>query len=199
METLPLAVELAALANVRQGHPFRGAITAVADGPVRVIQLKNLNCSGLCSPADLLRTRLHHRKTPDWVRDGDVLLSARGPNPLAVLLCNPPPNTVCSPHLYVIRVTDSDRIEPAFLTWQLNQQSAQDFLRRQSAGSRQQSLRKSAVETLIIHLPTIWRQQRIVAIARAAQLEQRHCEQMIAARHEEVARYAAHVLGQEPR
>lgn len=187
---------LADIASIRQGHPFRGAITAVPDGPVRVIQLKNLSASGVHDPNDLLRTRLQPRKMPDWVQDGDVLLAARGAHPLAVLLCNPPIDTVCSPHLYVIRVSDPERVMPAFLAWQLNQQRAQEQLRRHSAGSRQQSLRKTAVEELVVQLPPLLHQQRITAIARAAQLEKHHCEQMIAARHQEVARYAAHILGE---
>lgn len=191
-------VKLADIASIRQGHPFRGAIAAVSDGPVRVIQLKNLSASGVHDPNDLLRTRLHPRKTPDWVQEADVLLAARGAHPLAVLLCNPPVDTVCSPHLYVIRVTDQEQVMPAFLAWQLNQRGAQEHLRRQSAGSRQQSLRKMAIEELAVHLPPLLHQQRIVAIARAAQLEKYQCEQMIAARHEEVARYAACILGETP-
>lgn len=188
-------VRLADIASIRQGHPFRGAITAISDGPVRVIQVKNVTASGVHDPDDLLRTRLHARKPPDWVREGDVLLTARGPHPLAVLLCNPPADTVCSPHLYVLRVADRDRVMPAFLAWQLNQPVAQECLRRQAAGSRQQSLRKTSVEELSVQLPPLLQQQRIVAIARAAQVERCHCEQMIAARHEEVARYAARILG----
>ncbi|HDS0922500.1 TPA: restriction endonuclease subunit S [Stenotrophomonas maltophilia] len=188
------SAKLADIASIRQGHPFRGAISAIADGPVRVIQLKNLSASGVHDPNDLLRTRLHPRKTPDWVQEGDVLLAARGVHPIAVLLCNPPADTVCSPHLYVIRVNDHERVMPAFLAWQLNQQRAQEYLRRQAAGSRQQSLRKAAVEVMHVHLPPLTYQQRIVSIARAAQLEQRSCEEMVAARHREVAQYAEHIL-----
>lgn len=191
------SAKLADIASIRQGHPFRGAITAFPDGPVRVIQLKNLGAAGVHDPDDLLRTRLHPRKAPDWVQEGDVLLAARGTHPLAVLLCNPPLDTVCSPHLYVIRVSDHERVMPAFLAWQLNQETAQEQLRRQSAGSRQQSLRKVAIEELRVQLPPLLLQQRIVAIARAAQLEKCHCERMIAARHQEVARYAAHLLGEQ--
>ena len=54
-----------------------------------------------------------------------------------------------------------------------------------------------AIEELRVQLPPLLLQQRIVAIARAAQLEKFHCERMIAARHQEVARYAAHILGEQ--
>lgn len=188
------SARLGDIASIRQGHPFRGAITAHADGNVRVIQLKNITASGFYDAQGLLRTRMSHRKAPDWVRDGDVLLAARGSHPMAALLRDPPENTVCSPHLYVIRLVDPARVMPAFLAWQLNQKMAQDHLRRQSAGSRQQSLRKASVGDLRIRVPALPQQKSIIAIARAAQLERCHCEALLAARYEEVARYSEHLL-----
>lgn len=188
------SARLGDIASIRQGHPFRGAINASADGPVRVIQLKNVTAAGMQDADDLLRTWLNHRKTPDWVRDGDVLLTARGSHPAAALLCDPPDDTVCSPHLYVIRLKDPATVVPAFLAWQLNQPTALEYLRRQSAGSRQQSLRKAALEDLLIAVPSPLQQLRIVAMARTVQLERRQCEQLMAARHEEVTRYAELLL-----
>ncbi|MFI8718143.1 restriction endonuclease subunit S [Stenotrophomonas sp. NPDC077464] len=188
------SARLGDIASIRQGHPFRGAITPAADGPVRVIQLKNVTATGMQGADELLRTHLSHRKTPDWVKDGDVLLAARGSHPMAALLCSPAERTVCSPHLYVIRLKDPSSVMPAFLAWQLNQRRAQDYLQGQSAGSRQQSVRKASVEALTVQVPSLLRQMRIVTIARTAQLELRHCEQLMAARHDEVARYAELLL-----
>ncbi|MGH8036125.1 MAG: restriction endonuclease subunit S [Stenotrophomonas sp.] len=190
----PSTLRLADIASVRQGHPFRGAIAEVSDGPVRVIQLKNVTASGLHEPHALLRTRLRPRKEPEWVRHEDVLLTARGNRPVAALLCSPPPDTVCTPHLYVIRVTSTCTVLPAFLAWQLNQPPAQEQLRRQSAGSRQKSVRKIAVEQLVLRLPPLAQQRRIVAIARAAQLECSRLEALIAARRQEIAAVTARLL-----
>ncbi|WP_145478844.1 restriction endonuclease subunit S [Stenotrophomonas rhizophila] len=182
------------IASIRQGHPFRGAIVAFADGPVRVIQLKNVTAAGVQDADDLLRTRLSHRKTPDWVKDGDVLLAARGSHPAAALLCSPPESTVCSPHLYVIRLKDPATVMPAFLAWQLNQPGAQDYLRGQSAGSRQQSVRKASVLDLPIQVPPLVHQHRIVTIARTAMIERSRCELLMSARHEEVSRHTERLL-----
>ncbi|WP_367347249.1 restriction endonuclease subunit S [Stenotrophomonas bentonitica] len=194
MNTSHTIARLGDIASIRQGHPFRGAIRAAVDGSVRIIQLKNVSVNGVDDAHDLLRTHLSNRKAPDWVKDGDVVLTARGKHPMAALLIDPPETTVCSPHLYVIRVADAAKAFPAFIAWQLNQSPAQEYLRRQSAGSRQQSLRKASVEDLQMRLPPLLQQQRIVTIARAALLERSHCEQLIAARTEEVSRYAEHLL-----
>ncbi len=195
MNTSHTIARLGDIASIRQGHPFRGAIRAAVDGSVQVIQLKNVGVNGMDDVHALMRTHLSNRKSPDWVKDGDVVLTARGGHPMAALLTDPPERTVCSPHLYVIRVADAARALPAFIAWQLNQSSAREHLHRQSAGSRQQSLRKASVEDLPMRLPPLHQQQRIVTIARAALLERSHCEQLIAARNEEVSRYAAHLLG----
>jgi hypothetical protein len=194
MNTSHGIARLGDIAIIRQGHPFRGAIKASPDGAVRVIQLKDIGVNGMHGANDLMRTQLSHRKSPDWVKDGDVLLTARGSHPMAALLTDPPESTVCTPHLYVIRVTDTARVLPEFVAWQLNQSLAQELLRRQSAGSRQQSLRKASVEDLPMRLPPLLQQQRIVTITRAALLERSHCEQLIAARAEEVSCYAARLL-----
>lgn len=193
MNTLTRIALLGDVASIRQGHPFRGAIGAVPEGPVQVIQLKNITADGLHERDHLLRTALRTRKPPDWVQDQDVLIAARGNHPLAMLLHNPPESTVCSPHIYVLRVCTPNLL-PAFLAWQLNQRTAQTYLHQQAAGSRQQSLRKTAVAQLPVHLPPLVQQRRIVGIASAAQAEQRCLEELIHLRQQEIAVVAEQVL-----
>ena len=55
MNTLTRIALLGDVASIRQGHPFRGAIAAVPEGPVQVIQLKNLALDGLQERDHLLR------------------------------------------------------------------------------------------------------------------------------------------------
>lgn len=193
MNTLTRIALLGEVTCIRQGHPFRGAIGAVPEGPVQVIQLKNLGADGLRERQHLLRTALRTRKPPDWVQDQDVLLAARGNHLLAMLLHNPPPATVCSPHVFVLRVCTAELL-PAFLAWQLNQRPAQAYLRQQAAGSRQQSLRKTAIVQLPVQLPPLAQQRRMVGIASAAQAEQRCLEELIHLRQQEIAVMAEQVL-----
>lgn len=185
---------LGTVATVRQGHPFRGAIRAVAEGDVQVIQLKDLAADALRPDAPLLRTVLRARKTPDWVRDQDILIAGRGNHPLAMLLRDPPPATLCSPHLYVIRVEHPQVLLPAFLAWQLNQPPAQHYLRRQSAGSRQQSIRRSVLDVLPVQVPPLIQQQRVLALARRVRDEQDCLEALIRNRQQQLAAVAERML-----
>ena len=185
---------LADVARVRQGHAFRGAIAAVPDGPVRVIQLKNLGSPELLSPELLLRTRLASRNAPQYVEHGDILLANRGSRPFAQLLDHPPAQTVCSPHLYIIQITAPELLIPAFLAWQLNHVDVQRQLRRQSAGSRQHSVRKGAVEQLRLRIPPRATQQRIVSMTQALHSARAKVEQLMQARDTEIAALAECML-----
>lgn len=185
---------LGTLATIRQGHPFRGAIRAIAEGDVQVIQLKDLTVDALRPGVPLLRTVVRARKTPDWVRDQDILIAGRGNHPLAMLLRDPPLATLCSPHLYVLRVEQPQQVLPAFLAWQLNQPPAQQYLRRQSAGSRQRSIRRSVLDQLPVQVPPLPQQQRIIALARRVRDEQACLEALIRNRQQQFAAVAADVL-----
>lgn len=192
MNAFTSTLSLADVARVRQGHAFRGAIPAVADGPVRVIQLKNLPAS--LSPESLLRTRLASKNAPHYVQHDDILLSNRGNRPFATLLSHPPAQTICSPHLYIIQVTATDLLLPAFLAWQLNHVEVQRQLRRQSAGSRQHSVRKSAIEQLRLRIPPRATQQRIVSVTHALQRTRSKIDELLQARDAEIAALAERMI-----
>ncbi len=185
---------LADVAHVRQGHAFRGAIPAVPDGPVRVIQLKNLTTPATLSPEHLLRTRLSSRHSPRFVEHDDIVLANRGTRPFAHLLSRPPAQTVCRPHLYIIQVTDPERLLPAFLAWQLNHVDVQRQLRRQSAGSRQHSVRKCAVEQLRLRIPSLYTQQRIISVTQALQSTRETFNALMQARDAEITALAERML-----
>lgn len=185
---------LADVAHVRQGHAFRGAIPAVPDGPVHVIQLKNLTTPTQLTAERLLRTRLPTRNPPRYVQHHDILLANRGARPLAHLLTDPPAQTVCSPHLYIIQVTATDLLLPAFLAWQLNHVDVQRQLRRQSAGSRQHSVRKSAVEQLRLRIPSRPTQQRIISVTQALQSTREQFNALMQARDAEITALTERML-----
>lgn len=183
------------LAEVRPGHPFRGAIVEVPDGDVRVVQIGDLARDGLHSRGDLTRTTVEGRKAPDWLRDQDVLLVARGAHSYAVCLSDPPPRTVCSPHLYVIRVKRTDRLLPAFLAWQLNQVPAQRLLRQSAEGSHQLSIRRTVLEDLPISLLPLEQQQRVIDMDTTARQERQLLTQLIENREAQLAAIAERLLG----
>lgn len=185
---------LAHVAEVRLGHPFRGAIPEVPDGSVHVVQISDLSRTGLKYRTDLLTTELPGRKQPDWLLDQDVLFIARGAHTFASLITDPPQRTVCTPHIYVIRVTRPDRLLPAFLAWQLNQPPAQRYLRQSAEGSRQLSIRRGVLEQTPIRILPLAQQHAAVELDRLAHAERGHLETLIKNRETELALLAERLL-----
>lgn len=186
--------KLTDIASVRLGHPFRGSIPAVQEGTVRVIQIRDLCPSGIKNEADLLKTEIGGRKDPEWLKEGDILLSGRGATPTATCLLNPPPRTVCSPHFYVIRVKQPGLLLPIFLAWQINQPPAQRYLRQSAEGSHQLSIRRSILDQLPIRIPLLEHQHAVVALARTADAERAVLEALIKNRESELSLLAERLL-----
>ena len=186
---------LGEVAEVRQGYPFRGAIPEISAGSVRVVQMKDLSRDGLRSADDLLATEIAGRKPSDWLQAGDILFVSRGASPYAALIAEPPPRTLASPHLYLIRVRHAARLLPAFLAWQLNQPPAQRTLMQLAEGSHQLSIRRAVLEQIEIRIPPLARQQAVVALDRTARAERSALHALIDNRTAQLTAIAEHLLG----
>ena len=185
---------LADLAQLRQGHPFRGAIPEVTDGSVRVVQVRDVAHGSIKTCGEWLATEIEGRKEPDWLRDGDVLLVARGSSHYAALVSNPPTQAVASPHLYVMRVLRPAQLLPAFLAWQLNQGPVQRYLQTAAEGTLQRSVRRSALDQLPLSVPPVERQLIILRLADIAAAERGLYECLIQNRERELAAIAEQLL-----
>ncbi|MEJ7687724.1 MAG: restriction endonuclease subunit S [Variovorax sp.] len=157
---------------VRAGYAFRGSIEEVAAGPVRAVQMKDLDPAAGLDWDSVVRTQLRGRGTADWLAADDVLFVARGTRFYAVCLGDAPPGpAVCGPHLFHLRVKRGHALLPAFVAWQINQSPFQRELQRAAEGSSQLSVRRPVLESLPIGIPALAHQQRIVELARFAQRE----------------------------
>lgn len=182
------------VADIRSGHPFRGAIREVPDGGVHVVQIRDLTRAGLKDRDALARTEVEGRKEPDWLLDQDVLLVARGANTFAAPVIQPPDRTVCSQHIYVVRVKEPDTVVPAFLAWQLNQPPAQRYLRQSAEGSHQLSIRRAVLDATQIRIPPIEQQRVVLEIERLARAEREALQTLIKNREAEMALLAERLL-----
>lgn len=185
---------LTEVADIRLGHPFRGAVPEVEGAEVRVVQIRDLSRDGLKDRDALLRTELRGRKEPDWLQDQDVLFVAKGWNAFASPMQGVPERTVCSQHMYVVRVKEPSTVLPAFLAWQLNQPPAQRYLRQSAEGSHQLSIRRSVLDATRIRIPPIGQQRVVVELERLARAEREALQALIKNREAEMALLAERLL-----
>ncbi|VTU34450.1 hypothetical protein SRS16CHR_05491 [Variovorax sp. SRS16] len=164
---------LGAAAFVHAGYPFRGPIDEVQDGPVRAVQMKDMDPLDGVHWDRVTRTRLGGRGKADWLLPDDVLFVSRGTRFYAICLDAPPQGAVCGPHLFHLRVKPGSALLAGFLAWQINRAPFQRALRRAAEGSSQLSVRRPVLEALRIVVPPLADQARVVELARLARSEQR--------------------------
>lgn len=175
MNDAALKTKLGDLAHIRAGHPFRGAVEAVPEGAVAVVQMKDILQDilpgGGVDWSSAVRTELVGRKEPDWLSDGDLLFVSRGSRYFAVCVDSPPAPAVCGPHLFHLTVKARELLMPEFLAWVVGQGPVQRQLLQAASGSLQLSVTRQALEALEIPLPSLATQRVVTDLAAAAARE----------------------------
>lgn len=105
------------------------------------------------------------------LRPGDVLFAAKGSDHFAATYIDGYPAAVASSSFFVIRLND-ETITPEFLTWTLNRPPAQEYFESKARGSGIPSVTKTALEELIIAIPPLEIQKKIMEIDKLRTKEQ---------------------------
>jgi hypothetical protein len=185
---------LSEVAQLQAGYPFRTTVEEVADGDVHVIQMKDVSPELGVDWSGVVRTRLAGRKQPDWIVDGDILFAAKGARFYAACVGGVLAHAVCVPAFFHLRVHAGAALDPEFLVWQINQPPCQRQLLQAAEGSSQLSIRRAVLEQLVLAIPPIAEQRRIVALASLA-VQERHALQRLIHNREQQLQAIAEDLG----
>ena len=172
---------LCEVADVFSGYPFRGAIPANENGDVHVVQVRDTRNTGEIIKDQVVKATLSGKKTPNWLRPGDMLFIAKGVKHFSALVEDLPVKTVCSPHFFLIRVKSEyqNRVKPEFICWQLNQLPAQRYFSTIAEGPLHSSIRKQVLENTPLKLLDIKEQQIIANMHKCAIKERSALFQLI--------------------
>ncbi|MCH4296128.1 restriction endonuclease subunit S [Shewanella sp. 3B26] len=187
------------VAEIRAGHPFRGAIHASKKGNGYVIQIRDQDEEGKITWGGLTRAEVSGRNEPEWLSAGDIVFAARGLRNLATEIPAAKLErleypVVCSPHYFQIRINEGTPLLPEFLAWQLNQAFAQKYFQQSAVGSAQVSIRRTVLAQTPITLPEIETQQRVVHLSKMAAREEKIYQQLIELRRLEMSAIAKQIL-----
>lgn len=152
------------IAEIFSGYAFRERVGAFPVGDTAVVQMKNIDASDSLHLNDVPRVSIPDLNKRQFLRQGDLLLRARGLFHTAAVVTQDIERAIAAAPLMVIRLK-SPYVQPAYLRWFLNQQATQAELVSLAAGSHVQTLGKAAVEALEIPLPPLDRQVQIAYIA----------------------------------
>lgn len=191
-----MIANLGAFADVQAGHPFRGTIHESPEGDAFAVQMRDVSPDGGVNWGGLVRTSLDGRKSPEWLRTGDVLFVARGARNYALNLQTVPVAAVCSQYFYLVRVRSAGLL-PEFLAWQINRVPAQRYLAKNAEGTAQLSIRRGVLEALPVVVPPLDQQHRIVAFSEDAIRERHVLESLMRNREQQLDALALDLYSQQ--
>ncbi|WP_238336678.1 restriction endonuclease subunit S [Vibrio sp. S12_S33] len=191
-----VTITLAECVTIQAGYPFRGAIRDIPSGSVRAVQAKDISPLGELQTNDLIVTDLTGKRDADWLQQGDILFSAKGSKHIACYVHEALERTTCAPSLFLLRVKSEwkEKVNPQFLTWQLNQLPAQTYFKRSAEGSFQISIRKPVLAATPIALPTLCKQNTIAKLYEASIKENALLHKLINNRQQQLNAIATDLL-----
>lgn len=158
-----------------------------------MIQMKDVSPGQGVLWDGLVATDSPGRKTPDWLEPGDILFTARGHNNYALVLDEIPFPTVLSPHFFHLTARHSG-VLPAFIAWQINQEPAQQYLRKSAEGSDVPSIRRQVLEDLPMAVPPLGQQEAALRFDQAWRREQQVMADLVENRRQMMAGIARQLL-----
>lgn len=162
---------LSQISNISPGHPIRGAVDELPEGSIGVIQMRNIGNDGVIHWNDVKRVSLSASRSTTFLSDGDIIFSTRGTRNYAIALKDIQGEVVCSPHFFVLRVINSNILNPDYLAWYINQKPSQDYFQKEATGSYILNIRKQVVESLQVVVPSMEQQKSIIEFDKAARAE----------------------------
>lgn len=170
--------KLSQIAEIISGHPFRKKISDEIGGDTLVVQMKDLEESGV-DWGSAVQTHIDRVKVSRYLKRDDILLVARGNHNTATLVDSIPKQAVCSPHFFIVRTKTNSPIEPGYLHWFLNQLPTQQYLTKGAQGSDVQSVRRETLENVPIPELAQDKQRSIAALAQSIRQHQTKLKALI--------------------
>ena len=166
-------IKLKNLVTIISGYPFRTKIETDPSGNTFIIQMEDINKDHTLNTSSLSKTNLKEVRIKYLLREGDILFTPKGYNNYATLIDKPLTNTVPIAHFYIIKIKNSDTVTPSYLAWYINQKEAQLYFKSYGAGTNIPFVNKKLLEELIIKLPPLILQNKIVKIYNLTLKEQK--------------------------
>lgn len=170
------------IATVRSGYTFRGAIEPVPDGDVRILQIKDLELDWQEDYEALPAISWEQRVEPPFLRQGEIVVAARGNRNVAAVYRSDIPVVATSQFLIVTLRTEENGIVPEYLCWVLNHPVTQKMFNR--SGTNIQLITKAALLDVEIPVPSVHIQRQLIELQRVWQEEDKIINKLQNNRHQ---------------
>lgn len=167
-----MTTTLKRLAEIYTGFTLRESVSYLAHGDTKLLQSKDLpKNSSVIDAIDLTRIEWKYDSQPQYLKQGSVILLARG-KPQAYLYKGNRDDKVIVGHIFIVINLNTDTIDPEYLTWYINNSSiAKRHFETNSTGSTLNMTSVSTVKDLLVIIPTLAEQQQIIQRQEQAGIE----------------------------
>ncbi|MGC2062298.1 MAG: restriction endonuclease subunit S [Thermodesulfovibrionales bacterium] len=167
--------KIAEIADIQLGYQFRKKIEPAEDGTNRVIQIRDFDEDHTLVKESLARVRIEKPKEQYLLRMGDILFLSRGQRNWAAAIVDDLEATVAVSHFFVVRPR-KDSVLSEYLAWYINQAPAQEYLHNIARqGTHMPLISLSAFVELMVDIPDIETQGKIVELSRLMEKEKQLC------------------------
>lgn len=170
------------LADIRSGYTFRGAVEPVADGNVRILQIKDLELDWQRDYDALPAISWEQRVEPPFLRQGEIVVAARGNRNVAVVYSSDIPVVATSQFLIITLRREEREIAPEYLCWVLNHPMTQQMFNR--SGTNIQLVTKAALLDVEVPVPPAHTQRQLIELQRVWQEEDKLISKLQHNRHQ---------------
>lgn len=173
-------LELINISTISAGHSFREKIPEVKKSGIYVVQMKDINSEHSVNWDTVVETMLTSKQTPNWLQHGDILFVARGQRNYAAMFSveTKQVHAIAAPQFFIIRLNNSN-VLPEYLTWFLNQSSAQRYFLTNAQGGTTPSVRRSVLEKTPIIIPSLAQQKTLIELTKIINKEKEIAEKII--------------------
>lgn len=160
-----MIIKLHEIVDIKTGITFRNRLLDNLEGEVEVIQMKDVDMHGNISDK-LVHISAELVKPKHLLIPGHIILLAKGKYTSACLISETEKKLVVSSAFFTLKVKQEQRVLPEYLQWFLNQPEARDYFKSFASGTSMFTLPMSVLKNLLVPLPDIHMQEKVVRMVR---------------------------------
>ena len=175
-------MKLKNIAKIHPGHLNRDKIQYTEGGSHWLVQARDVKAGLLkCTTTPLTRFNPKLSSRDILLRDGDIVVMARGAKNYATLLSEVPGHALAAASFFIVRASIK-ALDPVYLAWYLNQPRAQHYFTQNSGhGVHMPVVRRSVLEQMDVPLPALATQKQIAELFRLS-LDEKELTKIILAK-----------------
>lgn len=170
-----MQVRLKDIAEIKSGYSFRDAIEYQESGNTLVLQAQNINDHiYLTETSNLTKINFNAKSGTNFLRNNDILIATRvyrNSNIKSAIYKSSVQNVIATSSCFIIRVKVNTEILPDFIAVYLNSFYGQTELKKSVLGSSVQMLTRPSLEDILLPIPEIQTQLKVIDFAQNTKLQ----------------------------